>query len=293
MLITPFSSLRLADYGGMATAPLPPSHRPLGLRGNYAAADDRYLVDPAQVGHTATDRAVWRRLFVRQAAAVRGAAALEFLAGLERLKFAADTLPCLERTSDRLRRLTGWTLVGVPGLLPEAVFFGHLAERRFPVTVWMRSPDECDYLAEPDFFHDLFGHVPLLTDQTFAAFVHAFGQRGVELNSRDSGGLKVLARLYWYTVEFGLMRSEAGLRAFGAGILSSSGETAYALASARPVRRAFELARVLRTEYLIDEYQRGYFVLRDFDQLFDAVLDDGFIGHCAVAARLPAYRPGD
>ena len=169
-----------------------------------------------------------------------------------------------------------------PGLIPEADFFAHLAERRFPVTVWMRRRDELDYLVEPDLFHDFFGHLPMLAHTVFANFIQAYGAIGA--HAREPAALKMLARLYWYTVEFGLVATSRGLRAYGAGILSSSGETIYATKATGPARIAFDLQRVLRTNYLIDSYQKTYFVLDDIEQLFDSVLEADFEALFAQAA---------
>ena len=165
-----------------------------------------------------------------------------------------------------LARATGWRIVAVPGLIPEAQFFAHLANRAFPVSVWMRERSELDYLAEPDLFHDFFGHVPLLMNPVFARFMQAYGAAGPKAIAMNA--IPMLARLYWYTVEFGLIRAGGGLKAYGAGILSSKGETVYSVESAVPHRVGFDLERVMRTHYLIDDYQRIYFVLDDFEQLF-------------------------
>jgi phenylalanine-4-hydroxylase len=190
--------------------------------------------------------------------------------------------------SERLQRLTGFEVIGVPGLIPEADFFSHLAERRFPVTVWMRRRDELDYLVEPDLFHDFFGHLPMLAHTVFANFIQAYGALGAR--AQGPAQLKMLARLYWYTVEFGLVATSRGLRAYGAGILSSSGETVYATRASGPARIGFDLQRVLRTNYLIDAYQKTYFVLDDIEQLFDSVLEADFDALFAQA-DLPAHEP--
>ena len=180
-------------------------------------------------------------------------------------------------------------MIGVPGLIPEADFFAHLAERRFPVTVWMRRRDELDYLVEPDLFHDFFGHLPMLAHTVFANFIQAYGAIGA--HAQSPAALKMLARLYWYTVEFGLVATSRGLRAYGAGILSSSGETIYATRADGPARIAFDLQRVLRTNYLIDAYQKTYFVLDDIEQLFDSVLAADFEMLFAAGRSAGATRP--
>ena len=188
-----------------------------------------------------------------------------------------------------LQRATGWRLVAVPGLVPDAVFFEHLAERRFPVTVWLRKPEEFDYIVEPDLFHDFFGHVPLLSDPVFADHLQAYGKGG--LKAMGLGGLPYLARLYWYTIEFGLIRQRNGLRAYGAGILSSAGELRHAVTAPGPQRIAFDLQRLMRSAYKIDSYQAGYFVIDSFQQLFDATAPD-FTPVYAAVRRLAPIEAG-
>jgi phenylalanine-4-hydroxylase len=162
--------------------------------------------------------------------------------------------------------------VVVPGLIPEEAFFSLLAQRRFPVTHWIRREDEFDYVVEPDVFHDLFGHVPLLFNPVFADYMQAYGQGGLKASRLDA--CEMLARLYWYTVEFGLIQTPLGLRAYGAGILSSGGELRYSVTSTAPLRLAFDLQRSMRTRYRIDCYQPNYFVIDSFEQLFEATEQD-------------------
>jgi phenylalanine-4-hydroxylase len=194
-----------------------------------------------------------------------------FIESLGKLN-ASNEIPRLERTTEALVKATGWELVAVPGLIPDLTFFEHLAERRFPVTVWLRDPEEFDYIVEPDIFHDFFGHVPLLFNPVFADHLQQFGKGGLKALKLDA--LKYLARLYWYTVEFGLIESPQGLRAYGAGILSSGGEIEYCLTSPKPRRIALDAERIMRTLYKIDSYQETYFVIRDYEQLFDATAPD-------------------
>ncbi len=225
--------------------------------------------------HTQQDtesRAVWRLLFERQSRLVRDRACPEFLAGLSRLGLSPDAVPELERVSDQLERATGWRLAPVDGFLDDGTFFRHLAARRFPVTWWLRPRDKLDYLQEPDLFHDLFGHVPLLSHPVFADYMQAYGEGG--LKAEKLGALDMIARLYWYTVEFGLIDSGDGPRIHGAGILSSHGEVLYSLESAVPARRPFDLKRILRTRYHIDRYQTTYFVISSFEQLMRATEPD-------------------
>jgi phenylalanine-4-hydroxylase len=171
-----------------------------------------------------------------------------------------------------MERATGWRIVAVPGLVPDEVFFRHLAARRFPATNWIRRPEQLDYLQEPDIFHDVFGHVPILMNPVFADYLQAYGRGG--LKALGLGALNKLARLYWYTVEFGLIRTGQGLRIYGSGIVSSRGETIYSLESEVPKRIAFDLMRIMRTDYKIDDYQANYFVIEGFEQLFEATRPD-------------------
>jgi len=241
------------------------------LRGNYSQADAQYVVTQDWDAYTPEQHALWRQLYQRQARLVPGRACDEFIAGLATLD-AADGIPQLARTSDALFHATGWRLVAVPGMIPEQAFFEHLANRRFPVTVWLREPAEFDYIAEPDIFHDFFGHVPLLFNPIFADHMQEYGKGG--LKALQLNDLTLLARLYWYTVEFGLIRGPQGLRAYGAGILSSGGEIEYCLRSPKPLRLPFKLERVMRTLYKIDSYQETYFVIDSFQQLFDETAPD-------------------
>jgi phenylalanine-4-hydroxylase len=258
------------------------------LRGNYAQAAIDFRVPQHYDAYTADEHAIWHTLFQRQVGLMNEHSAPEFMAGLRLLGVDAHRIPILEEASERLQRLTGFEVIGVPGLIPEADFFAHLAERRFPVTVWMRRRDELDYLVEPDLFHDFFGHLPMLAHTVFANFIQAYGAIGA--HARSPAALKMLARLYWYTVEFGLVTTSRGLRAYGAGILSSSGETIYATRATGPARIRFDLERVLRTNYLIDSYQKTYFVLNDIEELFDSVLAADFDA-LFEQAELPAYSP--
>jgi phenylalanine-4-hydroxylase len=242
------------------------------LRGDYAQVASDYVVDQCWEAYSAADHALWCALYSRQAGLLARYAAPEFAQGLQLLQ-VEDGIPDFRRASDALVRLTGWSLVAVPGLIPDAEFFAHLAARRFPVTRWLRKPEEMDYLVEPDVFHDFFGHVPLLTHPVFADYLRAYGVKGEEAAAAP-GNLERLARLYWYMVEFGLIQGQDGLRAYGAGMLSSRGETAFCIDSASPHRVGFDLKRVMRTRYRIDDYQQTYFVLDSYDQLFQAAAQD-------------------
>lgn len=242
------------------------------LRGDYTHADDQYVVQQDWAAYTEAEHALWRQLYQRQEALLPGRACDEFIAALHQMD-AADGIPQFERTSEALFQATGWRIVAVPGLIPELAFFNHLAKRRFPVTVWLRSPAEFDYIVEPDVFHDFFGHVPLLFNPVFADYMQRYGQGG--LKAMQLGGLDNLARLYWYTVEFGLINTPQGLRIYGAGILSSGGEVEYCLKPGSGARHIhLDIQRCLRTLYKIDSYQESYFVIDSYQQLFDGTAPD-------------------
>ena len=231
-----------------------------------------FTVDQNWDDYGAQDHAIWRTLFERQSRLLVGRACDAFLDGLQDLGVAADGIPHFGRLSEVLERTTGWRIVAVPGLVPDDVFFGHLAARRFPATHWIRSQEQLDYLQEPDVFHDVFGHVPLLMNPVFADYLQAYGQGG--LKALRLGSLPYLARLYWYTVEFGLIATEQGLRIYGSGIVSSRTESVYALQSDEPNRIAFDLLRIMQTNYRIDDLQDCYFVIDSFEQLFEATRPD-------------------
>ncbi len=241
------------------------------LRGNYSDISEDYVVQQNWDRYTSDEHALWRRLYQRQAELLPGRACDEFIESLNALN-AADGIPRFDTTSEALFKATGWRIVAVPGLIPELVFFTHLANRRFPVTVWLRNPDEFDYIVEPDVFHDYFGHVPLLFNPVFADHIQEFGKGG--LKAMQLGGLDQLARLYWYTIEFGLVQGKHGLRAYGAGILSSGGELRYCLEPSSSHHIALNVERCMRTLYKIDSYQETYFVIRNFKQLFGDTAPD-------------------
>ncbi len=234
------------------------------LRGDYSGARADFTIEQDPASYTGEEHDLWRRLYRRQMALLPGIAYAPFLESLASLA-AADGIPDFAAASQRLRQTTGWEIVAVPGLIPDLAFFSHLAARRFPVTVWLRRPEEFDYIVEPDVFHDFFGHVPLLSDPAYADYLQAYGKGGLKAAQLDA--LTMLARLYWYTVEFGLIRTPQGLRVFGAGILSSGGEVLHSIDSPQPRRIAFALERILRTNYRIDRFQDTYFVIEDFNQL--------------------------
>jgi phenylalanine-4-hydroxylase len=232
------------------------------------------IVEQPWSSYSATDHEVWATLFSRQRDILQGRASRAFLETQDVMGMTPLQIPKFAELNRALRRATGWELIGVEGLLPELTFFDHLANRRFPVTWWIRKPDQLDYLSEPDLFHDLFGHVPLLMNPVFADYMQAYGRGGVKAHGIGAEALVNLTRLYWYTVEFGLIREPEGLRIYGSGIVSSKGESIYCLESPAPNRIGFDLERVMRTRYRIDTYQKTYFVVDDFEQLFDATRPD-------------------
>lgn len=266
--------------------PQAPTQHQLQLRGDYSHAAADYTVDQQWQHYSADDHDIWRTLYLRQIELAQQHAAPEFVAGLQLLGASAAAIPRFDAVNEKLAAQTGWRIVGVPGLIPEEHFFAHLSRRQFPVSVWIRGRSELEYLSEPDLFHDFFGHAPMLTNAVFARFVQAYGEAGPKAHRH--GALRMLARLYWYTVEFGLIDTPLGLKAYGAGILSSQGETVYSVTSPLPHRIAFNLERVLRTDYLIDDYQQTYFVLDSFDQLFHAGYDVDF----APLYRRHLHAPG-
>ena len=218
---------------------------------------------------SAEDHRVWDVLFARQQKLLPGRAVEAFGKSLDVLRLSRPGVPNFDELNERLFARTGWTVVAVPGLVPDDVFFQHLSERRFPAGNFIRTAEQLDYLEEPDVFHDVFGHVPLLAQSEFADFMQALGHLGLE--ALDQGALHRLARLYWYTVEFGLARENGDLRIYGAGILSSFGESRYALESQVPNRIGFDLERVLRTTYKTDSFQESYFVIDRFEDVLNLV----------------------
>ena len=238
-------------------------------RGGQVKAD--YTCPQNHDAYTAADHATYRRLYERQAALLPGLACDEFINALPSLG-VKDRIPRFEEINERLFKATRWEVVAVPGLIPEVPFFTLLANRKFPVTDWIRTPEEFNYIVEPDVFHDLFGHVPLLFNPIFADHMQEYGKGG--LKAHRLGACEQLSRLYWYTIEFGLIQQKDGLRAYGAGILSSSGELQHSVQSHEPQRLPLDITRVMRTRYKIDSYQQTYFVIDSFQELFDKTAPD-------------------
>ncbi|QWT19449.1 phenylalanine 4-monooxygenase [Bacillus sp. NP157] len=245
------------------------------------------IVEQPWASYSKTDHEVWDTLYRRQKALLPAYACKEFLEGVERFGFGEGGIPRFDDLNAVLGKATGWQIVAVEGLLPDEVFFDHLANRRFPVSWWIRRPDQLDYLSEPDLFHDLFGHVPLLLNPVFADYMQAYGKGGMKAHAIGPEALMNLTRLYWYTVEFGLINTPEGLRIYGAGIVSSKGESIYSIDSKAPNRIGFDLERVMNTKYRIDTYQQTYFVIDDFAQLFEATGPD----FTPIYARLASGTP--
>jgi phenylalanine-4-hydroxylase len=261
------------------------------LRQKHPEIRTDFTIDQHWERYTSADHAVWRTLFERQSQILPGRACDEFLDGLKNLNLVADEIPDFERASDQLQKLTGWRTVAVPSLVPDDIFFDHLANRRFPVGQFIRRPDQLDYIEEPDVFHDFFGHVPMLAHPVFANYMEAYGKGGQRALA-EFGKLENLARLYWYTVEFGLIEKPEGLRIYGSGIVSSRAESIYAVESPSPNRIHFDLERVMRTDYRIDDFQESYFVIGSFDELFAETYKD----FTAIYRKLetgPEFKPGD
>ncbi|CAM3339429.1 phenylalanine 4-monooxygenase [Polaromonas hydrogenivorans] len=238
-----------------------------GLAAGDAQRPERtdWTIDQGWDRYTAQEHGVWKTLFERQSRLLLGRACDEFVSGMADLPIGADQIPDFRHLSDILMQRTGWQVVAVPGLVPDEVFFEHLANRRFPAGQFIRKPHQLDYLEEPDVFHDVFGHVPMLMNPAIADYIQAYGVGG--LRAQQLGVLDKLARVYWYTVEFGLVKQKDGLRIYGAGIASSASESVFALDDASPNRIRFDLERVMRTNYRIDDFQETYFVIDSLDEL--------------------------
>lgn len=258
-----------------------------------AAAD--WTIPQGWETYTAEEHQTWLTLYDRQMKILPGRACDAFMKGLEVLDLRGEGIPDFHRINEQLQKITGWTVVAVPGLVPDDVFFDHLANRRFPAGQFIRRADQLDYLQEPDIFHDVFGHVPMLTDPVFADYMQAYGQGGHR--ALELGQLNQLARLYWYTVEFGLMETPEGLRIYGAGIVSSRTESIFSLEDASPNRIGFDLERVMKTLYRIDDFQQVYFVIPGLEELLDVTQRDFGALYAKIKGaedlKIDAILPGD
>ncbi len=262
---------------------------PLTSKNRYANAPRKpdFTIDQRWETYTPEEHDRWDRLFAKQCEVLPGRACAEFLEAVDTLQLSRSGIPNMEELSDRLEKLTGWRVVPVTDLVPDEIFFDHLANRRFPAGAFIRPEEEFDYLEEPDIFHDIYGHVPLLANPVFADFMQAYGRGGNR--ALQLGQLKNLARLYWYTVEFGLIESADGLRIYGAGILSSPHESRFSLEDDSPNRVGFDLERIMRTRHIIDDFQQTYFVIDSFEQLLDTCYQDFGEVYAAVKGR-PDYE---
>ena len=249
-----------------------------------------WTIDQGWHNYTPQEHAVWKTLFERQSKLLPGRACDEFVRGMQDLPIGPDQIPNFEQLSETLSQRTGWQIVAVPGLVPDDVFFEHLAHRRFPAGHFIRKPHELDYLEEPDVFHDVFGHVPMLMNPAIADYIQAYGEGG--LRAKRLGVLEKLARVYWYTVEFGLVKQPDGLRVYGAGIASSATETVFSVEDDSPNRVAFDLERVMRTNYRIDDFQETYFVLDNLNDLLELARID-FAPLYERVADASDFEPGD
>ena len=248
-----------------------------------------WTIDQGWQNYTAAEHGVWKTLFERQSKLLPGRACDEFIQGMKDLPIGPEQIPNFEQLSEVLLKRNGWQVVAVPGLVPDEVFFEHLANRRFPAGHFIRKPHELDYLEEPDVFHDVFGHVPMLMNPAIADYIQAYGEGG--LRAQKLGVLDKLARVYWYTVEFGLIQQADGLRIYGAGIASSYTETVFSLDDASPNRIGFDLERVMRTNYRIDDFQESYFVIDSLDELLKLAKVDFAPLYTRIAGQ-PDYQPG-
>jgi len=250
---------------------------------------EQFDIEQEWASYTPEQHSIWRKLFHRQEAILARRACQPFLDGLKALGVEAEGIPDFRRLNEALERATRWRIVAVPGLVPDDVFFEHLANRRFPSTCFIRRADQLDYLQEPDIFHDIFGHVPMLVNPIFADYMEAYGKGG--LKALRLHNLEHLARLYWYTVEFGLALEAGEPKIYGAGILSSFGESHYSLESKKPHRLAFDLRRMLRTRYRTDTFQQTYFVIDRFEDALHLLRENDFEALCAELDALPDIEP--
>ncbi|MCO7224272.1 phenylalanine 4-monooxygenase [Pleionea sp. CnH1-48] len=239
------------------------------------------------VDYTAEENNTWAFLYDRQMKLIRGRACDEYLLGLDILGLSNDNIPQLPDVNRALRQSTGWEVAAVPALIPFGRFFELLANKQFPAATFIRSKEEIDYLQEPDIFHEIYGHCPLLTDPIYAEFVHNYGKLGLSATAQER---VYLARVFWFTIEFGLIQKNNDLRIYGAGILSSKSETVYSLESNKPQRKPFDLLDVLRTPYRIDIMQTIYFVIHQFEDIYNA-MDTSIMQRISEAIELGNFEP--
>jgi len=247
-----------------------------------------WTIDQNWAAYTQEEHGVWKTLYERQSKLLPGRVCDQYLDCMKQMPITADEIPDFRRVNDLLMKRTGWQIVAVPGLVPDDVFFTHIANRRFPAGQFIRSKNKLDYLQEPDVFHDVFGHAPMLMNPAIADFMQAYGQGG--LKALERGILPFISRLYWYTIEFGLVQQKDGIRIYGAGISSSFTESQYCLDDDSPNRIGFDLERVMRTDYRIDDLQKSYFVINELDDLFELAQIDFDPIYARIISQ-PAYTP--
>lgn len=247
------------------------------------------IVDQGWLHYTPEEHETWRILFERQLRTLQGHVCQDYLDGLAALGIDARGIPDFAAMNRTLRARTGWEVVAVPGLIPSRPFFEMLANRQFPAGTFIRTREQLDYLEEPDIFHDVFGHVPLLTNDAYADYMAEYGRLG--LKAIEAKGVKFLARLNWYTIEFGLIRRPEGIQIYGAGIVSSFGEARYVVGDGSAHNLGFDLDRVARTGYYIDDLQASYFVIDSFDQLFRTLRDTDMLERFARWRAEPPLSP--
>jgi len=261
------------EYDYSRIPDVPPSVFVAPLRKPPGVGDD--WLEPGQRRYGNEEHRIWDELYARQIELMPGHACREFMHGLERLELGRGGVPDFNVISEELRSLTGWTVVPVPMLIPDHVFFWHLANRRFPAGNFIRTRETFDYIQEPDVFHDVFGHVPMLTDPVFADYMQEYGRAGWKAMRYNH--LKALGSLYWYTVEFGLILEHGkDLRAYGAGILSGPTEAVFSVEAASPNRVMLNVDRVMRTDYVISDLQPTYFVIESFEDLYRQTVERDF-----------------
>lgn len=257
---------------------------------NLKSVLDKFEIPQNWQNYSPEEHQIWCDLYDAQFPNMEKYACDEFFNGIEALDLHSNGIPNFELLNEKLFALTGWKIIAVEGLIPDYEFFLLLANRIFPAGHFIRSREQFEYISEPDIFHDVFGHVPLLTNPIFADYMAAYGEGGLRATEFDT--LKELARLYWYTVEFGLIKTQNGIKVYGAGILSSPKETVFSIESAKPHRIKFDLLRLMQTDYRIYDLQDTYFVIEDFKELFDATLQD-FAPIYKKVKSLPMIDPLD
>jgi len=250
---------------------------------------DQCVIEQNWGAYSATDHQTWGTLFNRQVETLKGFVCEEYFEGIKRLHLTPSELPDLDRMNKFLRAATGWEVLAVPGLIASRPFFSMLANKQFPAGTFIRTPEQLDYLEEPDIFHDVFGHVPLLSHPAYASYMQEYGRAG--LRAMEHKGVKFLARLNWYTIEFGLIKDNGAIKAYGAGIMSSYGEARYVKNDPSPNFLQFDLERVLRTGYYIDDFQATYFTIDSFDALFEECIERPFVPLYEECRAKPTLTP--